>query len=229
MEANGLQLLRDSKCIRVPDVIATGYDDTYSFLILNFTEHGIRKANFFRDFGKSLSNLHRQSADKFGLNSDNYIGSLAQSNRQTDSWIEFFQHERLQPLVKKAFEGKLLLNSHILHFENFYKKCDSIFPKEKPSLIHGDLWSGNFSSDENGDAIVFDPAVYYGFREMDIAMTKLFGGFDNDFYESYDHHFPLEKNWQQRIDYCNLYPLLVHLNLFGRSYLSQIENCVGKF
>ena len=110
-----------------------------------------------------------------------------------------------------------------------YKYLSEIFPIESPSLIHGDLWGGNFMVNSEGNACIFDPAVYYGFREMDIAMTKLFGGFSAEFYNSYNETFCLQKGWEDRIDICNLYPLLVHLNLFGEGYLQSINSIIKRF
>ncbi len=111
----------------------------------------------------------------------------------------------------------------------FYAKLDELFPKESPALLHGDLWSGNFMVSEKGLAVIIDPAVYYGHREMDLAMSQLFGGFDASFYEAYQRNFPLENGWQQRLDYCNLYPLMVHVNLFGGSYLESVKRILVRF
>jgi fructosamine-3-kinase len=104
-----------------------------------------------------------------------------------------------------------------------------LFPVEPPSLLHGDLWSGNFMTDVSGHPCMYDPAVYYGHREMDLAMTKLFGGFPEQFYAVYNECFPLEKGWQERMDLCNLYPLMVHVNLFGGNYRKQVEIIVKRF
>ena len=117
----------------------------------------------------------------------------------------------------------------VLSFERFYKKLDEIFPVEPPALIHGDLWVGNFMVGELGEAILIDPAIYFGHREMDLAMSQLFGGFDRQFYESYHKYFPLEKDWQKRIDYCNLYPLMVHVNLFGGGYTGSVKSILQRF
>lgn len=114
-------------------------------------------------------------------------------------------------------------------FNNLFKILSSIIPSEKSSLLHGDLWSGNYLTDQNGSACLVDPAVYFGFRESDIAMTKLFGGFDHAFYESYNEEFPLQKNWEERIDIFNLYPLMVHVNLFGGSYLNDVKMILKRF
>ena len=114
-------------------------------------------------------------------------------------------------------------------FSALFERLPDIFPAEKPALLHGDLWSGNYITGKNGEAWLIDPAVYYGNREADIAMTRLFGGFNATFYSAYNDEYPLESGWEERLDYFNLYPLLVHINLFGSSYLNQIQNILSKF
>jgi len=114
-------------------------------------------------------------------------------------------------------------------FARFCNQVESIFPKEEPSLLHGDLWSGNFMVNNEGNACIYDPAVYYGHREMDIGMSKLFGGFDKAFYLAYNQEYPMEKGWERRVEYCNLYPLLVHVNLFGGGYASSVSAILSRF
>jgi len=178
-------------------------------------------------------NIHsydkRLTNTNFGLDYNNYIGSLHQQNNLHPTWVDFFINERLQPQIKLARDNNEIDSTTILKFENLYKKLDEVFPKEKPALLHGDLWSGNFMSDEKGESVIMDPTVYYGHREMDIAMAKLFGGFDAEFYSSYNEHYPLENGWEQRINVCNLYPLMVHVNLFGGGYLGQVKSILSKF
>ena len=154
---------------------------------------------------------------------------MYQQNNSHTNWTDFFIQERLQIQIKLARDHHQIESTTISKFEKLYHRLDDIFPKEQPALLHGDLWSGNFMVDEKGAPVIMDPAVYYGHREMDIAMTKLFGGFDNQFYDAYNAHFQLEKGWKSRIDICNLYPLLVHVNLFGGSYLQQVKNIITKF
>jgi fructosamine-3-kinase len=180
--------------------------------------------------GIGLARLHKTTQNTFGLHYDNYIGSLTQSNTPpADSWTEFFIHQRLEPMLKMAVDSGKAEPDLIPKFESLYSKLDEIFPQEKPALLHGDLWSGNCMADDNGDPVIYDPAVYYGHREMDLAMTKLFGGFESEFYEAYQEEFPLEKHWEQRIAICNLYPLLAHVNLFVGSYIQSIKNIINRY
>jgi fructosamine-3-kinase len=228
-EAKGLTLLKEMNAIGIPRVIGTGETGSDSFILLEFIEAGSQVKNFWNDFGTSLANLHRNSSESFGLPYDNYIGSLPQDNSQKKSWTEFFIEERLEKQIAIARNSEAISNSMVQQFNHLYKQLPEIIPEEKPSLIHGDLWNGNFMTGADGKAWLIDPAVYYGHREMDLAMSKLFGGFNGEFYESYDETFPLQKGFDQRADIHNLYPLLVHVNLFGGGYLSEVKNILSRF
>lgn len=227
-EVLGLKLLQEKSRFIIPEVIGEFQLDDVSFLVLEHLNQNIPNQKFWFDFAKKLAHLHQQSNSKFGLSFDNYIGSISQTNHHFLSWTEFFENQRLSPLVKLAFDKNLLSKEDLKAFNLLYLKLEEIFPTEKPSLVHGDLWSGNFLCNNNKPVLI-DPAVYYGNREMDLAMTRLFGGFDDDFYHAYQNEFPLEKGWVKRIDICNLYPNLVHLILFGRSYYSSIKNVLNAF
>lgn len=228
-EAMGLEILANANCIGIPKVICYGDIEEDSFLILEYINSASQSGNFWDDFAKNLACLHKNSNPRFGLDHDNYIGSLAQHNDFKDTWPEFFMEQRLEKQLKMACDSASINKSIIPFFERFYKRIDEIFPQEKPSLIHGDLWSGNYMVGADSNAVIIDPAVYYGHREMDLGMSLLFGGFSNQFYESYDNYFPLEKGWEQRMEYCNLYPLLVHVNLFGGGYTSSVKSIISKF
>ena len=228
-EADGLRLLSKTKVIPVPDVIGVGEENDVAFLVLKYINSAPKHPGFWNTFAKKLAQLHKHTADQFGLDHDNYIGSLYQSNRYHKRWTDFFREERLEAQVKLARDHGAIGKETVQAFERFYNKLDEIFPVESPALLHGDLWGGNFMVDERGEAVIIDPAVYFGHREMDIAMSQLFGGFDLQFYEAYNRHFPLEKGWQQRIDYCNLYPLMVHVNLFGGGYLHSVTSILKQF
>ena len=182
-----------------------------------------------QNFGKQLSLLHHRHSAYFGLDHDNYMGALPQSNSKAADWSAFFYLRRIQPQVKLAFDKQLLTAEQTRLFEKLPSILPGLFPDAKPCLLHGDLWSGNFLCDKEQNAVLIDPAVYYGHPAIDLAMTTLFGGFDKAFYDSYNYYDPLPVNHAEQWDCCNLYPLLVHLNLFGRSYLSDILSIVGRY
>ncbi|MFZ1692867.1 MAG: fructosamine kinase family protein, partial [Flavobacteriales bacterium] len=160
---------------------------------------------------------------------DNYIGSLKQVNTPAADWPSFFIHQRLEPQLRMARDAKRVEAGMAFRFERLFAKLDQLITVEPPALLHGDLWSGNFICDANAQPVLIDPAVYYGHREMDIAMTKLFGGFDSGFYAAYNDAWPMERGWEERMDLCNLYPLLVHVNLFGGGYAAQVEAALRRF
>ena len=228
-EARGLQLLAGAKEIRIPCRYGEGNAGNHSFLLLEFIDSGLQKPDFWLRFGRSLAALHRHTDTRFGLDHDNYMGSLAQSNRQHSDWVSFFTEERLEPQVRLAREKGEIQSQHVKQFERIYSMLGGIIPAESPALLHGDLWSGNFMVDSSGDPCLFDPAVYFGHRESDLAMTRLFGGFAGEFYDHYSESFPLEKGWEKRAELLNLYPLLIHVNLFGGSYASEVKSIIGKY
>ena len=227
-EALGLQLLKANCNLKIPEVVLSGENDNTSFLILEFIASGKRIKNFFEDFGNKLALLHKTTSEFYGLDIDNYIGSLNQFNKKSSS-VSFFISQRLMPQIELGIKNNRIDRNTINDFEKLFQKVNQLLPDEPPALIHGDLWSGNFMTDENGMACIFDPAVSYSYREFDIAMSKLFGGFDTSFYEGYNEVFPLQKDWEKRIDLFNLYPLLVHVNLFGGSYISQCRYILKQY
>ncbi|NBC03334.1 MAG: phosphotransferase [Bacteroidetes bacterium] len=229
-EALGLQKLCDSATgLRIPKVVATGKPDhgTPGFLLMEYIPTGSTGNSTI--FGQELARMHSTRGDYYGLEFDNYIGSLPQKNSAHKEWITFFAEERIEPQLKMAFQSGKLSSGLLKNWSRMVKELPSIFPPSKPSLLHGDLWGGNYLFDENGTAVLIDPAVYYGHPEMDLAFTKMFGGFSTSFYDGYKSVTPLEDDFSNRVPIYNLYPLLVHVNLFGGHYVSQFERIVGRY
>lgn len=228
-EARGLNILRASNSIIIPEFYFVNTIGDYAYLVLEYIESSITSSKFWQNFGYSLAGLHKTSNASFGLDHNNYIGSLKQSNNFHSSWVEFFINERLTPQLKMAVDKGLIEQSTQNAFTALFLKLPLLLPEEQPALLHGDLWSGNFMIANNGEACIMDPAVYFGCREMDLAMSKLFGGFDHAFYNAYNEVYPLIEGWHERVDIHNIYPLLVHVNLFGRSYLNTIKGILKRF
>lgn len=229
LEAHALQLMRDTQTITVPQVIGHGAGAGQAFILLEYLEKQPRGPQFWQQFGQRLAAMHRHTRPQYGLEEDNYMGSLPQDNTPADSWTDFFVYSRLEPQVALATDNGLLPGTEQQQFQQLYSKLPDLLPEEPPSLIHGDLWSGNFMCGPKGEACIFDPALYYGHREAEIAMTTLFGGYDAEFYEVYHQAWPLQPGWRQRLDIYNLYPLLIHLNLFGSSYLSSMRSILRQY
>lgn len=227
-EKKGLEKLQQTKTIRIVETINQVNSGHLSFLILNYIQPKTKTKQFWENFGIKLNQLHQTQSKFFGLDSPNYIGNLTQQNNWCASWAEFYITQRLEPQLKKAIE-KGLLKGSTQQFEKLFHNVDSFFPKEPPSLVHGDLWRHNFISGENNTPFLIDPSIYFGHREMDIGMTLLFGGFEAQFYEAYNSETPLEKKWEERVPLAQLYPLLVHLNLFGNKYESPIKRTLNRF
>ena len=228
-EANGLDTLRNSGTLAIPGVIKCGIAEQQQYLLLEWIEPGKPKSNFWENFGAELATMHRQPQPYFGWSADNYIGSLPQYNIQHDSWHTFYAECRILPLVKKLFDTGAFSKQDVVAADTLCQKIDQLFSQEPPALLHGDLWSGNFMIAAAGNVAIYDPAVYYGHREMDLGMTKLFGGFDQRFYTTYNEVYPLEKNWLQRLPLTQLYPLLVHAVLFGGHYVMSVRNIIKQF
>lgn len=227
-EVLGLNLLRASSSIQVPQVLLHGQFEDQSFLILEFVQNSMPTKQYWNEFGEGLTQLHQNDKSLFGLEYNNYNGSLIQLNDSKKDWGRFFVENRLIEQQKQARDKGRLDKQLSDMLDQLYPKLDSFFPVERPALLHGDLWSGNFLVKE-GKPCFMDPAVYYGHREVDIAMSLLFGGFDKKMYESYHSNFPLEQGWEKRVDVLNLYPLMVHVNLFGASYAQRVKSILKHY
>jgi len=228
-EAKGLDILRESTFLQVPNTFGSGRIGDYNYLLSEFIATGKHKSDYWETLGLGIAHLHMTSAKKFGLSEDNYIASLPQKNTSSDHWLDFFIEQRLEPLLGKAYFDRLIPLEFLKKFQSIYPHIQAIFPVEKPALLHGDLWSGNVLCNQSGEPCLIDPAVYFGHREMDLAFSRLFGGFESNFYEAYESVFPLEPEFENRMGLYNLYPLLVHLNLFGTAYLPGIERIISRF
>ncbi len=220
-EAHGLNELQKAGAIRVPQVtISTEY-----YIVEEFIEEGTKSGNFFEDFGRNFAQLHKYNGSSFGFYEDNYIGSTPQKNlnENNNGWVEFYFTKRLLFQLTLCESNNLATEELRKSFAKLENKISDILAgsEEEPSLLHGDLWSGNYMVDKNGNACLIDPAVYYGHREADLAMTKLFGGYPKEFYATYNESYPLKDGWEYRENIYKLYHVLNHLNLFGRSYYSQ--------
>ncbi len=229
-EVLGLNVLREKSSLIVPSIIDVGESDNYSFLALEWLQETQISKRYWEKMGKGFAELHQNTETLFGISYDNYIGSLSQKNTQFSDWKLFFIEQRLFNLATQSLQQNLLSSKHIIQLENLISRLDNIFPANiQVSLLHGDLWSGNVMPITNAKVAIFDAAVYWGNREMDIAFSTLFGGFDQQFYNTYDEYLPLEKGFKERIPILNLYPLFVHLLLFGKAYLQDIEQVLRKF
>ena len=163
------------------------------------------------------------------MDHSNYIGRLPQRNAFEETWVDFFIEHRLEVQLGLAIYNGHVDSFYADRFRSIYAVLPDEFPDERPCLLHGDLWSGNVMIGPKGEPVILDPAVFYGHREAELAFTRMFGGFDPYFYSAYNEATPLEVGFESRIDLYNLYPLLVHVNLFGTSYLSGVERTLKRF
>lgn len=221
-EARALELLRATQTLRIPKVIFQSSVGEHSFLLLEYLSQSTGKSEHCARFGEQLAELHRHSWKAFGLDHSNYISSIRQSNAPRGDWSSFFVEERLEPLVRDGVDSGRLPANSLKSFDKLYRLLPQYYPEEPPALLHGDLWYGNFIRLSSGETVLIDPAIYYGHREVDIAMTRLFGGFGESFYSAYQEAYPMAAGWEERLALWNLYPLLVHVKLFGAEYVPQL-------
>tara|TARA_R110002020_G_scaffold296658_1_gene512431 strand:+ start:244740 stop:245591 length:852 start_codon:yes stop_codon:yes gene_type:complete len=224
-ESNGLKSLASAKAIHIPATIAVGDFKNTSYLILEYIDSVAKKPSFWTDFGHQMADLHRKTADNFGLNEANYIGSLKQINNSSQSAEQFYIEQRLEPQFKLAIDN----GYDFKNLDAFYKSVAAQIPHEAPSLTHGDLWAGNFMVNNNGLPCLIDPAVAYAPREIDIAVMHLFGGFDSRLFQTYNEDFPLIKGWENRLKLWQLYHILVHVNLFGGHYYASAKAIIKQY
>ncbi|MDQ6982075.1 MAG: fructosamine kinase family protein [Mariprofundus sp.] len=224
-EAEGLHELARANAIRVPSPVCYGEAAGKSWLVSEFIVFGSGAGDSAQQLGRQLATMHRYTSKQFGWIRDNTIGSTPQQNSRTDSWDDFYRDRRLrfqfELAARNGFTGLLQAKG-----ERLMESLNVFFTNYAPeaSLLHGDLWGGNRAFDETGQPVIFDPAIYYGDREADIAMTELFGGFGAEFYAAYQEVWPLDAGYSVRKTLYNLYHILNHANLFGGGYASQAES-----
>lgn len=227
-EAKGLQAMAQTKTIKVPQPICWGTVENTAYLVLEWLDLGGRgNESAWEKMGAQLAHLHRYSeSQQFGWEINNTIGSTPQINHWCENWIDFWVEHRINYQLKlgKKRGGNFPQGEHLL--TKIPELLADHFPQ--PSLVHGDLWGGNASITSEGEPVIFDPATYWGDREVDLAMTELFGGFSPAFYRGYEQVFPLEKGYQRRKILYNLYHILNHFNLFGGSYQSQANQMISQ-
>ena len=224
-EAAGLDALKKTQALRIPEVIHV--DD--EFLILEDLGQSEPAKDFWRQLGTGLAKIHNSPQSQFGFYVDNYCGSTPQVNTPTADGFAFFAEYRILSLAAVAFQRNLLSTNDLNALETIALNLSKWIPKQAAVLIHGDLWSGNIHCDEHGQPALIDPAVYWGWAEAELAMTQLFGDLNHDFYASYAEHSDMDVDLRERAPLYNLYHLLNHLLLFGRSYHSQIRSVTTRY
>lgn len=230
-EARGLEWLRAAGALRVPEVRAvSGPDDAIGYLVLELLEPGRPGPEFDERLGRGLAALHQSQAGVFGLDHDNFIGPLPQHNALLPEWSEFYRARRLEPQLERAVNSGSASYAMRRAFDRLFARLGELVgPVEAPCRLHGDLWSGNLHVDPNGEPCLLDPAVYGGHREVDLAMMRLFGGFAERVFMAYEEAFPLASGALDRVALYQLYPLLVHLNLFGGGYGASVERALARY
>lgn len=228
-EAAGLAAIRASCTLQAPQPLAWGVAGERSWLALEYIQFSPPPAGSGALLGERLAAMHGCSADAFGWDRDNTIGATPQPNPWTESWIQFLRQQRIGFQLELA-AGKGLPAATLARGEQLLERLPRLFEgyQPAPSLLHGDLWGGNWCTDSGGNPVVFDPAVYYGDRESDLAMTELFGGFDRDFYAAYRAAWPLDAGYAARRDLYQLYHILNHFNLFAGSYANQALRLIDR-
>ena len=231
-ERLGLELLRATETLRVPAVLAQAEasQDDPAFIVLEWLGQGVPTSGAAEALGRGLAALHRVTAKSYGLDHDNYIGANPQPNRQSGDWVTFFREQRLGFQLELARRNGYLTPARARWLEKLLARLGDWLPQQPPaSLLHGDLWGGNWLTTSAGEPALIDPAVYYGHREAELAFTELFGGFPAAFYRAYQGDWSLEAGYDERKEIYNLYHLLNHLNLFGEGYGGRVDAILRRF
>lgn len=229
-EKKGLRAIEKTQTIAVPKVHHVDVYDSKAFLLMDYVESKSPDANDYKRLGTQLAKLHLNHEERFGFNSDNFIGSLPQSNTQHSQWANFYWHERIAPQLRLAKQKQLLESNEIPSEQVAISVFEELLGRDiRSSVLHGDLWAGNYLIATDGTPYLIDPATYWGHSMVDIAMSQLFGGFGNEFYTAYHDIIPKTENYNAQIDLYQLYFLLVHLNLFGRSYYGSVSSLLKRY
>lgn len=232
-EAASLSALRAAQStIMIPEAILArdASDGSPGVLLMNWIESGSKGRDFWDLFGGGLAQMHRSTSAQYGFGEPNFIGRILQENTWVDSWVTFFQQHRLEPQVAQARLNRRWESEWDEPLNSLYARLADVLPATpEASILHGDLWGGNYMVDEGGGPVLIDPAAYYGHREADIAMTELFGGFDPAFYDAYRDGWPLENGYEERRPIYNLYHLINHLNHFGSGYSDSIARILRRY
>lgn len=221
-EVEGLKAIANTKTIKTPTIYAVNDIGEGACLLMEYVPSKRPESKELEMLGAQLAKMHQVSSGYFGWENPNFIGNLPQSNQKHDNWISFYCKERLMPQFQAAINQNLLTKDDVPGLEKLQAVISSYCPDIKPSLLHGDLWGGNFIINENGLPYLIDPAVYFGHSEIDLSMSRLFGGFGSPFYAAYYEINPSAGGEPARMAIYQLYYLLVHLNLFGRSYHGSV-------
>lgn len=227
-EAAGLNTLQEAGGLRIPQVYRA-LEGKESILLLEWIGQGPPSNDYWKKVGSGLAIMHNTQGLEFGFYDDNYIGPIVQKNDHHEEWATFYAEQRLIPLARQCFDQEKLTQLDLDQLDRLCSRLNDHFPKEDPSLVHGDLWSANLICDDKGAPVLIDPAVYYGHREMDLGMTALFGRFPEPFYDAYHEQYPLEKGWRERMPLTQLWPLMVHLFLFGGGYRSSVKSILKQY
>ena len=229
-EAAGLAWLAEPSALRTPAVVAVGDERPPRFLALEWIPRGSPAAGHDEALGRGLAALHRAGSPAFGLADDNFIGSLPQRNGLADSWPAFYGERRLEPLARMAADAGALPAEFLAGLERLRARLpDLCGPPEPPARLHGDLWGGNAMAGPDGAPVLIDPAVYGGHREIDLAMMRLFGGFSRAVFDGYAEAHPLAPGHEDRAELYQLYPVLVHVVLFGGGYARSAERILRRY
>ncbi|MDP3928605.1 MAG: fructosamine kinase family protein [Bacteroidota bacterium] len=228
-EMLGILAIQKTNTLSVVKPIGTSSSDGFEFLISEFVESSPKLANFWSIFGSNLAKMHRVDNRYFGFNEDNYLEYTPQTNHRLANWSQFYLKYRLFPHIRLAAEKSFLDDAMLLKFEKYCQMAELIFPDEPPALIHGNLTEQNVMADAEGMPIVCNPSVYYGHREMDLAKSKHIGSFPAEFYEAYEKEYPLQKDWELRLDFYKMYYDLVNLNTYGSPYLPVVVQNLNKW